>query len=872
MRRKLQHLLAATALAVMLPTSLPAQETVMEEDFAKFSAGTPDLADETQIGNDDEDPYGEGLLDAYTVLPGWQGYGVYQAGGTCVVKGMDFYGQPIVSLSSPEIAFPGNTKITVRARIYPGSSVTSYPMRLVMRQGWTKNEVKTVDITAEWKDIEWENFFSGNWSMTLSLGDEATSTESMPALQIDYIKAVDLGEAIELPAPVATEATSVRETSFTANWNSVSAAESYLLYVESIKNGQTTLVVDGLEVPPASWGMPYKKVTDLDPDAFHTYYVKAKAGDNISEASNKIDVVYMPIVEPTAATAVTADGFTANWNATTKADSYKVNIYRMTPIGRELVGSKTTESNSCPVDGLKDAGAFWYAYDITAVSEFNGKTYESVASRRQVVSMSDSDRKTDRLLEEDFSRLTNGSEENIYYKAYDHQDPTNIGPYVNFGASQNNVIPDNYTQTPGWKGVGVAEAGGVAACSYMPYPETYFGGSITTPKLTLAGLVTLKFRVRAISQYKPASAEQPQYIPITLTGGKNGYDDVQIDVINASEGFTQSISQQEDYDGTIYRFEDLKVKLTDNEWHEYSLTLLVYYQGEAAITIGSSSESNAAFFIDDITIDLGLTSLPVPQAAAATDFTADGFTANWQAVEKADDYLLSVYRRKAGKNDYAYTDIPVEGLSYVVTGLDPESDYMYTVKARSGVVVSGESKPVPAIGISRPVLLEASELNESGFTANWNRTPKATRYTLKVFAGTEPEGEPVATKEIEDGATASFAVTGLDIHKNKKFCYQLTAYYDTASETYESLPSEVMTVDLTGMGVSLTGTDNGIVIGKDADAIRIFLPEPIHVIVARADGTVVKSAVLPEGESIINVVAGSIYIVKIADKSVKLSF
>lgn len=868
MRRKLQHLFAAAVLTVMLPTSLPAQEIVMEEDFNKFSAGTPDLADETQIGNNEDDPYGTGLLDVYTVLPGWQGYGVYQAGGTCVVKGIDFYGQPLVSLTSPEIAFPGNTKITVRARIYPGSTISSYPMRLVMRQGWTKNEEKIVDITTDWQDIEWENTFTGNWALTLSVGDEAASMETIPAMQIDYIKAVDLGGAIELPAPVATEATSVKATSFTANWNSVSSAETYLLYVESIKNGQTTLVVDGLEVPPASWGMPYKKVTDLDPDAFHTYYVKAKAGNSVSEASNKVDVVYMPIVEPTAASAITANGFTANWKATPKANSYKVNIYRMTPTGRELFASKTTDGNSCSVEGLKADGAFWYAYDVTAVGELNGKTYESIASCRQVVSMSNAERKTERILEEDFSRLTNGSEDNIYYKDYDPQDQGNIGPYVNLWSSQGNVIPDKYTQTLGWTGEGVGEAGGVAACSYMPYPSTYYGGSITTPKLPLGGLVTLKFRARAITQYKPASTEEPQYIPIYLnTKGETEYD-----LITFSDGIEQTISQYEDYDGGIAREERLEVKLTDNDWHDYTITLLNYSKGDATFSIGSAWDQYAAFFIDDITLDLGLTSLPVPQAAAASDFTADGFTANWQAVDKADDYLLSVYRRKAGKNDYAYTDIPVEGLSYVVTGLDPESDYMYTVKARSGVVVSGESKPVTALGISQPVLLEASELNETGFTANWNRTPKATRYTLKVFAGTEPEGEPVVTAEIEEGNTTSYAVTGLDIQKNKKFCYQLTAYYDMASETYESLPSEVMTVDLTGMGISSANAGNDIVIGKDADAIRISLPEPLHVLVARAEGAVVKSAVLPQGESIINVAAGSIYIVKAAGKSVKLTF
>lgn len=865
MMKNLLHLMAAAAMTVALPATLPAQNIVFEEDFAKFSAGTQDLADETQIGNDGDRMFDTGLLDPYTILPGWQGYGVYQAGGTCVVKGVDYYGTPLASISTPDIAFPGNTKITVRVRLYPGASVSTYPMRMVMRQGYAKNEVKDVDLTGDWKEVEWESFFSGNWSLTLSVGDEAESIAAVPPLQIDYIRAEDLGGAVEVPAPEALEATSVKATGFTARWRSVSAADSYLLYVEATKNGKTSTVIDGLEVPPASWGEPYKRVSDLDPDSFYIYYVKAKAGNTVSEISNKIDVVFMPVIEPAPATAVTADSFTANWAATPKAGSYKVDVYRLTPVGRELFTSKTVTGNSCVIDGLKADGAAWYAYSVTAAAEFNGKDYASIASRRQVVSMSDAPRKTERLLEEDFAALENGSEEEIYYKDYDPQDPNNIGPYVNLWSSNGNAIPDKYTKTPGWKGEGVAEAGGVAACSYKPYPTTYYGGRITTPALKLGGLVTLRFRARAISQYKPASAEEPQIIPIYLnTGNDAGYD-----IVAASDGFIQEVSEEE-FDGEIIRDELLRLVLSDNEWHEYSVTLLNYFQGDTSVTLGTSTESYAAFFIDDIAVDLGLTVLPAPQADKASDFTADGFTANWKAVEKADDYLLSVYRRKAGKNDYALTDVPVEGLSYVVTGLDPESDYIYTVKARSGAVVSVESRPISAIGISTPVPLDASQLGEDGFTANWKRTPKATRYTLKVFAGTAAEGEPVAVQEIEDGATTSFAVTGLDTSKGKKFCYRLIAYYDTSSETFESLPSEPKAVDLSNTGASLN--EDAVLIEKRGDAIRVVLGMPLRVLVARVDGTVVKSALLPEGESLIDVAPGALYIVKSAGKTVKLTF
>ena len=71
-----------------------------------------------------------------------------------------------------------------------------------------------------------------------------------------------------------------------------------------------------------------KKVTGLSPEETYYYTVRAKNETAISEYSNEVQVVEViksldaPVVS--AATSVTENGFTANWNAVNKATSYTV--------------------------------------------------------------------------------------------------------------------------------------------------------------------------------------------------------------------------------------------------------------------------------------------------------------------------------------------------------------------------------------------------------------------------------------------------------------------------------------------------------------------------------------------------------------------
>ena len=97
----------------------------------------------------------------------------------------------------------------------------------------------------------------------------------------------------------------------------------------------------------------------------------------------------------------------------------------------------------------------------------------------------------------------------------------------------------------------------------------------------------------------------------------------------------------------------------------------------------------------------------------------------------------------ASEKDYAVKDLPVEGTSYVFTDLDPVSDYYYYTIARNtdtGITSGEPDAGTFAFGICAPTPLEATDITEEGYTANWEALAKAQGYeveSLKVFTANE---------------------------------------------------------------------------------------------------------------------------------------
>lgn len=184
---------------------------------------------------------------------------------------------------------------------------------------------------------------------------------------------------------------------------------------------------------------------------------------------------------------------------------------------------------------------------------------------------------------EDFSKFTAGSESAPDKLRLD---------------DANYSIDDKYFNTPGWGGLEVYQAGGMA---YVAFSEAeYATGLIITPTLDLTGLVKISMRVRSVSPM--------------------------------GDYFNYNI-----IDEATFQAVDVNYAQIGPEWTTLEFTT----------TFGTSTSYMYFFtemeemFIDDIKIESA--QMPSPVLREETNLSASGFTANWDAVESAELYDVCAY-------------------------------------------------------------------------------------------------------------------------------------------------------------------------------------------------------------------------------------
>lgn len=286
------------------------------------------------------------------------------------------------------------------------------------------------------------------------------------------------------------------------------------------------------------------------------------------------------------------------------------------------------------------------------------------------------------LVSEDFAKFTAGSE--------DDPDGTELSDW------NDGTIDAKYTQQPGWRGGFVYQAGG---CAYLDVDTEEGTGWLITPTLNLSnygGSFTIKFRARVASS--KSSTTDEIYVQNCFLGE-----------------YSNSVTSSQTIEGTT-------------KWKEYTLT---FTDGNSKDDIQITAKSYP-IFIDDITItqiDNGKPGAPLAQAA--TNVSDTQFTANWQAVEGAEGYLLSVYTLKNATEQYLFKDKEVSGTSYDVTGIEANIDYYYTVCSKRNGETSKTSNTITVIRkLKTPVTLPATNVASYGFTANWQSVPQATAYAV----------------------------------------------------------------------------------------------------------------------------------------------
>lgn len=328
------------------------------------------------------------------------------------------------------------------------------------------------------------------------------------------------------------------------------------------------------------------------------------------------------------------------------------------------------------------------------------------------------------IMYEDFSKMSTGSIESP-------DRDTQINEYVPGGVYWWNVKPE-YTTLPNWGSHYAYPAGG---CLFMD-ADNEEGAQLNTPLIDVSGRCRIAFL---------------QFKARTLTGTATGL------LVEAAETKNMSPTGWE-FMGPV------EIPQITDEWQTYE----VMFKGTGPSTMFNFVQKpTSQIYIDDIRVYQIDQYVNTPVTLPHNNYTGSTFTANWEAVNGAESYLLNVYSLNEAKQpNYLLKDKKVTGTSFVVEGITSGETYYYTLRAVKGTHESIETLPVEVFDLEAPVLSPTSEVKQAKYTAEWNNVPSAERYNYCAYnvRTAEADGEFVVTDENFDGVRdANGELTGLTI-------------------------------------------------------------------------------------------------------------
>ena len=187
------------------------ETTLLSEDFSKFTAGTDTEPDYVRLDDADGN-----ISDEYFNTPGWKGSEVYQAGG-CAYIGFSEEYQETGIIITPLVNTSGSVYINCRMRtVDPAGDVVGYNI-VDENMDVLDANVDFFKVTNEWTNISWFT----------SAGAENSRIYIYSYSKNVFIDDIEI-VSVQLPTPTLLEETNVGKNSFTANWEAVENAESYI--------------------------------------------------------------------------------------------------------------------------------------------------------------------------------------------------------------------------------------------------------------------------------------------------------------------------------------------------------------------------------------------------------------------------------------------------------------------------------------------------------------------------------------------------------------------------------------------------------------------------------------------------------------------
>ena len=458
-----------------------------------------------------------------------------------------------------------------------------------------------------------------------------------------------------------------------------------------------------------------------------------------------------PVPVATAATNITQTSFDANWNASSGATGYYLDVATdslftsmVSGYDNLNVGNVTTYS----VTGLTSGTGYYYR--VRAYNSYGTSGNSNVISLTTLPDIPAAPVATaaTNITQTSFDANWNASSgADGYYLdvATDSLFTSMVSGYDNLNAG--NVTTYNVT--------------GLTANTDYYYRVRAYNNGGTSGNSNVIALTTLPDI--------PAAPNATAATNITQTSFDANWDSS-----TGADGYYLDVATDDQFTSYVSGYENLNVGNVTT----YSVTGLnentdYYYRVRAYNTGGTSGNSNV----------INVTTLAYPPSApvatAATNISQTSFDANWNASTGADGYYLDVATDSTFTNFVnGYNNLNVGSvLTYTVSGLTPETDYYYRLRAYNSGGTSGNSNTIALTTLPNnpgaPVATAATNITQTSFDANWDSVSGAFAYYLDVATDNGFSNMVNGFDNLNVGNVTTYPVTGLT--PNTQYFYRVRA-------------------------------------------------------------------------------------------------
>ncbi len=561
----------------------------------------------------------------------------------------------------------------------------------------------------------------------------------------------------------ALEATNISTTGFYARWTGISNTTGYK--IDIAYDSLFTNFVEGYN-DLLLYNVTYQNIIGLNCDTEYFYRIRATNACGSGANSNIISV--KTIGSPTqvlskSATTITSLNFTAQWNTVSFATGYVIDVAEDSLFTNFVNGyeNKNTTNNNIIVSGLLCNQTYFYRVRAKNICGYglysNVIKAETLGVPNAPIANSASGIKSN-----EFNAIWSSVLDSKGYYidvAYDSLFTNFVSGFNNYKTTATSIkIPGLYCDTvyfyrvKAYNVCGLSNNSNTIKVKTLDIPNTPILNIVSNVSST--GFTVSWNNVANVSSY---------------------YLDIAFDSL-----FTNFVSNYNNYNIGNYTSRSISGVQCETKY---------FIRVRASNICGTTNNSN----IETVTT-LGLPLNTV--ANSAINITYSGFTARWNSATNITGYNIDIAYDSLFNNFVSgYNNYSLTSYSLNVTGLTCNTKYFYRVRTKNncGASINSNIISVTTLGISNSTLAKnATNINTTQFTANWNSIANITGYKIDVAyddAFTNFVGE------YRDYSAYSSGINITGLLCNTRYYYRVRTYSNCGS----SANSNTISVDIPGI-------------------------------------------------------------------------